>query len=70
MNHSNESFTEQHFPLILFIMLYKVIRVWMKSLKCDHSNERYATEQNFLEVLSIFLCKLFPIIQMQATCII
>ena len=36
--------TEQYFPLILFIMLYKVALTFEsvdKILKCDHSNESY-----------------------------
>ena len=36
--------TEQYFPVVLFIMLYKVV-VTIESvneiLKCDHSNESY-----------------------------
>ena len=36
--------TEQYFPVVLFIMLYKVILTSEsvdEILKCDHSNERY-----------------------------
>ena len=37
--------TDQHFPVILFIMLYKVIILTFESvdeiLKCVHSNESY-----------------------------
>ena len=33
--------TEQYFPVVLFIMLYKVVLLWMKILKCDHSNKSY-----------------------------
>ena len=35
---------EQYFPVVLFIMLYKVALTFEsvdKILKCDHSNERY-----------------------------
>ena len=36
--------TEQYFPVVLFIMLYKVV-LTLESveeiLKCDHSNESY-----------------------------
>ena len=54
--------TEQYFPVVLFIMLYKVVLSWFylsfepvdEILKCDHSNESYYTEQYFPEVL-IFL---------------
>ena len=36
--------TEQYFPLMLFIMLYKVVLTFEsvdENLKCDHSNESY-----------------------------
>ena len=36
--------TEQYFPVVLFIMLYKVILTSEsvdEILKCDHSNESY-----------------------------
>ena len=36
--------TEQDFPVVLFIMLYKVVLTFEsvdEILKCDHSNERY-----------------------------
>jgi len=36
--------TEQYFPVVLFIMLYKVVLTFesmVKILKCDHSNESY-----------------------------
>ena len=36
--------TEQYFPVVLFIMLYKVILTFesmAEVLKCDHSNESY-----------------------------
>ena len=36
--------TEQCFPVVLFIMLYKVVLTFEsvdKILKCDHSNESY-----------------------------
>ena len=36
--------TEQYFPVVLFIMLYKVVLTFEsvdESLKCDHSNESY-----------------------------
>ena len=41
--------TEQYFPMVLFIMLYKVVLTFEsvdEILKCDHSND-YATEQHF-----------------------
>ena len=36
--------TEQHFSVVLFIMLYKVVLTFEsvdEILKCDHSNESY-----------------------------
>ena len=36
--------TEQYFPVVLFIMLYKVVLTFESvdgTLKCDHSNESY-----------------------------
>ena len=36
--------TEQDFPVVLFIMLYKVVLTFESEdeiLKCDHSHERY-----------------------------
>ena len=37
--------TEQYFPVVLFIMPYKVVLTFEsvdKILKCDHSNESYS----------------------------
>ena len=36
--------TEHNFPVVLFIMLYKVVLTFesvAEILKCDHSNESY-----------------------------
>ena len=36
--------TEQYFPVVLFIMLYKVVQTFVpvdEILKCDHSSENY-----------------------------
>ena len=36
--------TDQYFPMVLFIMLYKLVLTFEsvgKILKCDHSNESY-----------------------------
>ena len=36
--------TEQYFPVVLFIMLYKVVLTFKsvdEILKCDHSHESY-----------------------------
>ena len=44
--------TEQYFPVVLFIMLYKMVLPYEsvdEILKCDHSNE--STEQYFPVVL-------------------
>ena len=49
---------EQYFPVVLFIMLYKVVLTYEsvdEILKCDHSNE--ATERYFPVVLFIMLYK-------------
>ena len=38
--------TKQYFPVVLFIMLYKVILTFEsvdEILKCDHSNESFST---------------------------
>ena len=43
-DHSNESYTEQYFPVVLFIMLYKVVLTFesvYKILKGDPSNKSY-----------------------------
>ena len=51
--------TEQYFPVVLFIMLYKVVLTSesvSEILKCDHSNESYI-EQYFAMVLYIILCE-------------
>ena len=51
--------TEQYFPVVLFIMLYKVVLTFEsvdEILMCDHSNESYS-EQYFPVVLFIMLYK-------------
>ena len=43
--------TEQYFPVVLFIMLYKVVLTFEsvdEILKCDHSNESYYISSNSL----------------------
>ena len=37
---------EQYFPVVLFIMLYKVV-LTSETLKCDHSNESYEAVLSF-----------------------
>ena len=33
-DHSNESYSEQYFPVVLFIMLYKVVlSLWIESIR-------------------------------------
>ena len=52
--------TEQYFPVVLFIILYKVVLAFEsvdEILNCDHSNEVKATEQYFPVVLFIILYK-------------
>ena len=42
--------TEQYFPVVLFIMLYKVVITFEsvdEILKCDHSNESYCAVLSF-----------------------
>ena len=50
--------TEQYFPVVLFIMLYKVV-LTLKSvdeiMKCDHLNESYLAVNISLSVLFIIL---------------
>ena len=43
-DHSNESYMELYFHVVLFITLYKVVLAFKsvdEKLMCDHSNERY-----------------------------
>ena len=52
---------ERNFPVVLFIMLYKVVLTFEsvdETLKCDHSNESYW--QYFAVVLFIMLYKAVP----------
>ena len=52
--------TEQYFPVVLYIMPYKVVLTFKsvdEILKCDHSNE--TTEQYFPVVLFVLLYKGF-----------
>ena len=42
--HSNESYSEQHLHVVLFIMMYMVIQTFKsvaETLVCDHSNQIY-----------------------------
>ena len=44
LNFGHMEATEQYFPVVLFIMLYKVALTFEsvdEILKCDHSNESY-----------------------------
>ena len=50
--------TEQYFPVVLFIMLYKVVLTFEsvdEILKCDHSNESYWAVLS----LVLFICQQF-----------
>ena len=50
--------TEQYFPVVLFIMLYKVVLTFEsvdEILKCDLTIQMRVTEQSFLVVLFIVL---------------
>ena len=50
--------TEQYFPVVLFIMLYKVVLTFEsvdEILKCDLTIQMIVTEQSFLVVLFIVL---------------
>ena len=50
--------TEQYFPVVLFIMLYKVVLTFDsvdETLKCDLTIQMKVTEQSFLVVLFIIL---------------
>ena len=52
--------TEQYFPVVLFIMLYKVVLTFEsvdEILWCDHSNESYCAVLYFPVVLFIMLYK-------------
>ena len=52
--------TEQYFPMMLFIILYKVVLTFESAeefLKCEQSIQMKATEQYFPVVLFIMLFK-------------
>ena len=58
---------EQYFPVLLFIMLYKVVHTFEsvnEILKCDDSNEIKATEQYFPVVLFIMLYRVVLILSL------
>jgi len=45
--------TEQYFPVVLFIMLYKVVLTFEsadKILKCDHTTTVQQQQQQFIKV--------------------
>ena len=63
--------TEQYFPVVLFIMLYKVVLTFEsvdEILQCDHSFiiiiQMKATEQYFPVVLFIMLYKVVLILSL------
>ena len=50
--------TEQYFPVVLFIMLYKVVLTFEsvdEILKCDHSSESYYAVLSYGAVFSFIL---------------
>ena len=50
--------TEQYFPVVLFIMLYKVVLTFEsvdEILKCDHSNESYWEALSLGTTVFVFL---------------
>ena len=52
--------TEEYFPVVLFIMLYKVVVTFEsvnEVLKCDHSMQMTATEEFFPVVLFKLCCR-------------
>ena len=52
---------EQYFPVVLFIMQYKVVLAVEsvdEILKCDHLNESYCAVFSFGAVCSCFFCKI------------
>ena len=55
--------TEQYFPVVLFIALYKVSLTFEsvdEILKCDHSNESYSKSNTLL--CYCLLCLLYEVI--------
>ena len=53
--------TEQYFPVMLFIMLYKVVLTFEsvdEILKCDNSNESYWAVITCSAVYLLYNCKL------------
>ena len=54
---------EQYFPVVLFIMLYKVVLTFEsvdEILKCDHSNESYRA---VLSCGAVYYKKLYKVVQ-------
>ena len=53
--------TEQYFPVVLFIMLYKVVLTFEsvdEILKCDHSNESHGTVLSFIAANFSIFCQM------------
>ena len=51
--------TEQYFPVLLFIILYKVVLTFVsvdEILKCDHSNESYGAVLFYGTVYYVVQC--------------
>ena len=49
--------TKQYFPVVLFIMVHKMVVLTFESVGV--TIQMKATEQSFLDVLSIVVCKVF-----------
>ena len=52
-DHSNESYCEQSFSVVLFIMLYKVVLTFESVggiLKYDHSNKQHFPVELFIKL--------------------
>ena len=61
--------TEQYFPVLLFIMLYKVILTFKsvdEILKCDHLNESYRAVALCFNCTLLFVISLFRRIELGA----
>ena len=63
--------TKQHFPVVLFIILYKVVLTFEsvdEILKCAHSNETELLSSTFLWVLLLNCTNWFQRLSLWANC--
>ena len=61
-NHSNESYTEQYFRMVLLFMLYKMVKILEsvdKILKCDQTISSNVLLRYLFSCLFLFLLLLF-----------